>query len=49
MLAFVNQWLGVAVYAVVALIWLVPDPRVERQLAAEEAAARRTDRSGTQH
>jgi uncharacterized membrane protein len=46
-LAFVNQWLGVAVYAVVALIWLVPDPRVERQLAAEEAA-RRPDRSGTQ-
>jgi uncharacterized membrane protein len=37
-LAFVNQWLGIAMYAVVALLWLVPDPRFERQLDAEEAA-----------
>jgi uncharacterized membrane protein len=29
-LSFVNRWLGVAVYVVVALIWLVPDRRVER-------------------
>jgi uncharacterized membrane protein len=46
-LSFVNQWLGVAVYAVVALIWLVPDPRVERQLDAEEGVRRRKDHSGT--
>jgi uncharacterized membrane protein len=37
-LTYVNQWLGVATYTVVALIWLVPDPRFERQLDAEEAA-----------
>ena len=46
-LAFVNQWLGIVLYAIVALIWLVPDPRLERRDAqadepvdSEEAAAR---------
>jgi uncharacterized membrane protein len=33
-LSFVNQWLGLAVYVLVALIWLVPDRRVERHLTA---------------
>lgn len=33
-LSFVSGWLGLAVYVMVALIWLVPDPRVERRLAA---------------
>jgi uncharacterized membrane protein len=33
-LSFVNQWVGIAVYVVVALMWLVPDRRVERTLAA---------------
>ncbi len=32
-LTFVNQWLGIGLYAIVALIWLVPDGRVERELA----------------
>ena len=32
-LSFANRWLGVAVYVGVALMWLVPDPRVERHLA----------------
>jgi len=31
-LTFVERWLGVALYAVVALMWLVPDPRLERAL-----------------
>jgi uncharacterized membrane protein len=34
-LSFISGWLSLAVYVVVALIWLVPDPRVERQLVAE--------------
>jgi uncharacterized membrane protein len=34
-LSFVNRWLGVAVYVVVALIWLVPDRRVERIVARQ--------------
>ena len=28
-LAFVNQWISDAIYVTVALIWLVPDPRIE--------------------
>jgi uncharacterized membrane protein len=28
-LAFVNQWISDALYVAVALIWLVPDPRLE--------------------
>jgi len=31
-LALVQPWLGVATYSVVALIWLVPDRRIERTL-----------------
>jgi TMEM175 potassium channel family protein len=37
-LAFANRWIGVAVYIVVALIWLVPDRRVEHHLLAAPAA-----------
>jgi len=36
-LAFVNRWLGLAVYVAVALIWLVPDRRVERHLTTGSA------------
>ena len=31
-LAFADHWLGLAVYVAVALLWLVPDRRVERHL-----------------
>jgi uncharacterized membrane protein len=30
--AFIHPWLGFAFYVVVALIWLVPDTRIERRL-----------------
>jgi hypothetical protein len=33
-LSFVRPWLGVVVYVVVALMWLVPDRRVERRMSA---------------
>ncbi len=32
----VNRWLGFALYSAVALIWLVPDLRIERALAAHK-------------
>ena len=32
-LTFVNRWIGVALYVAVALIWLVPDRRVERLIS----------------
>jgi uncharacterized membrane protein len=31
-LSFVRPWLGIACYIIVALIWLIPDRRIERQL-----------------
>jgi uncharacterized membrane protein len=31
-LAFVNQWISDAIYVTVALIWLVPDRRIENEL-----------------
>ncbi len=31
-LSFVNRWVGIALYVLVALVWLVPDRRVERVL-----------------
>ncbi len=33
-LAFVNQWISDAIYVAVALIWLVPDRRIEKKLSA---------------
>jgi len=33
-LAFVNQWISDAIYLFVALIWLVPDSRIEKRLAS---------------
>ncbi len=31
-LAFVNEWISHALYVSVALMWLVPDPRIETRL-----------------
>ena len=31
-LAFVNVWIASAIYVFVALMWIVPDPRIERNL-----------------
>jgi TMEM175 potassium channel family protein len=40
-LAFLEPWLGLVPFVVVALIWLVPDRRVERYLATNAGAVRR--------
>lgn len=31
-IAFVNNWLAFAIYVLVAILWLVPDRRIERQV-----------------
>jgi len=36
LLAFVWSWLSVAIYTFVALMWVIPDRRIERILAARE-------------
>ena len=38
-LCFVERWLGVAMYVLAALIWLIPDRRVARALQATEPSA----------
>ena len=35
LVAFVNQWISDALYVLVALMWLVPDRRIERALAEQ--------------
>jgi len=35
-LAFWSQWISLALYVLVALVWLVPDRRIERVLAEKE-------------
>ena len=35
-LAFVNRWIALALYFVVAAMWLVPDKRIERTLTSAE-------------
>jgi len=45
-LAFLNPWIAQAVYAFVALLWLVPDRRIERALASGESADGRHPRRG---
>ena len=37
-LAYVNNWLSVAIYVIVALMWFIPDRRVERTLTGGPAA-----------
>jgi uncharacterized membrane protein len=39
-LGFVDRWLAMAAYIVVALMWLIPDKRVERTIAARQADAK---------
>ena len=36
-LAFVSRWVAVAIYAFVALMWIIPDRRIERVLTGQEA------------
>lgn len=35
-LAFVSPWISIGLYVFVALMWLVPDPRIERELEKRE-------------
>jgi uncharacterized membrane protein len=40
-LAFVSPWLSEALYVAVAVMWLVPDRRIERAIARDQAAIAR--------
>lgn len=41
--AFFAQWLSLTLYALVALMWLIPDRRIETALAKEQAEAGHAD------
>jgi uncharacterized membrane protein len=41
--AYLSRWIAVAAYVLVALVWLVPDRRVERTIAGQLAAAEPLD------
>ena len=45
-LAFGAPWLAGAIYVGVALLWLVPDRRIERALAARESTTRTKTKDG---
>ncbi len=37
-LCFINPWLGFFIYVCVAVIWFVPDTRIEKRLAADKTS-----------
>jgi hypothetical protein len=34
--AFVSSWIAAGLYVFVTLLWLIPDPRIERELEKRE-------------
>jgi hypothetical protein len=38
-LSFVNRWIALGIYVFVALMWLVPDKRIESVYDAEGASS----------
>jgi len=45
-LSFLNVWIATALYVAVALMWLVPDRRIERAIAAGHSLASEGNRNG---
>jgi hypothetical protein len=37
-LSFLQPWIACACYAMVAIMWLLPDPRIEKKLGNEPLA-----------
>ena len=35
-LAFLNRWIAIAIYVLVAVIWFVPDPRASARLESPD-------------
>ena len=42
-LAAISPWISIAIYVLIALVWLIPDRRIERALADDDAAHPRKD------
>jgi uncharacterized membrane protein len=35
-IAFFNAWISLSIYTLVAIIWFIPDQRIERKISNEE-------------
>ncbi|HXL58195.1 MAG TPA: TMEM175 family protein [Chitinophagaceae bacterium] len=35
-LSFINPWIGMALYTIVAAMWIIPDKRIEKKLMSQE-------------
>ena len=38
LLAFVSEWISIGIYVLVALIWFIPDRRIERALSEDHGS-----------
>ncbi len=43
LLGFINPWIGLSLYAIVAAMWFLPDRRIEKKLVEEEKKLRKDD------
>jgi uncharacterized membrane protein len=41
LLSFINRWLGFALYVVVAVLWFIPDKRIENKLKSDKTGEER--------
>ncbi len=41
LLSFINPWLGFALYVVVAVLWFIPDKRIENKLVSDKTGEER--------
>jgi uncharacterized membrane protein len=44
-IAFLNAWISLAMYAVVALMWFIPDSRIEKKIVEQEMKHKGEDKS----
>ncbi|HZI53114.1 MAG TPA: TMEM175 family protein [Chitinophagaceae bacterium] len=41
-LSFISPWLGLIIYAIVAIIWFIPDTRIEKKITADKTHGKET-------
>jgi len=41
-LSFINPWLGFLMYVTVAIIWFIPDTRIEKKITADKTSGKET-------
>jgi len=41
-LSFISPWLGMLIYTSVAIIWFIPDTRIEKRITADKRSEKET-------